>query len=172
MRNKSVQILVESGAMVALAVLFDFLKIYQLPNGGSVTLGSMVPIMFLAWRRGVRVGVAAGCVFGFIGFIIKPYYLHWIQFFVDYLLAFGVIGIVGFWRQKQSTVSIAIAVIFAGTLRYLVHVASGVLFWMEGLDTTAAIIGSLQYNATYMVPEIIISVVVMTVLIRRKWNVK
>ena len=172
MRNNSVRILVESSVMIALAVLFDFIKIYQMPNGGSVTLGSMVPIMFLAWRWGARVGIFAGCVFGIIGFILKPYFIHWAQFFVDYLLAFGVIGIVGLWKQSKSSVKIAMAVVVAGTLRYLVHVASGVLFWMEDVETKAAIIGSLSYNATYMIPEIIISVVIMTLLTRRKWNVR
>ncbi len=171
MRNKSVIIIVESGAMIALAVFFNFLKIYQLPNGGSVTLGSMVPIMFLAWRRGWRTGLLAGGAFGIIDFMLKPYYLHWMQFFLDYLLAFGLLGLVGFWQRKKSIAAVTAAVLVAGTLRFVSHVVSGVFFWFKGIEYSIAIAGSIQYNAAFMVPEIIISLVLMIMLTRREWHV-
>ncbi len=171
MRNKSIQILVESGIMIALATILNMFQIYAMPNGGSVTPGSMVPIFFLSWRRGAKAGIIAGAIFGLINFMYKPYYLHWAQFFLDYLLAYGILGIVGFIKQNKNLYKISALVIVASFTRLLVHIVSGVIFWSEGMELSAAIAFSTSYNISYMIPEAIIAIILMLLLTRREWNV-
>ena len=170
MRDKSVQILVESGVMVALATILNMIQLYAMPNGGSVTPGSMVPILFLAWRRGVKTGVIAGLAFGVLDFMFKPYFLHWAQFFLDYLLAFGILGLMGLWKQKKSAIQITIGVALVAIVRLGVHILSGVIFWSEGMELGAAVAFSTSYNASYMIPEAIIALIIMLLLTRREWN--
>jgi len=172
MRNKSVQVLVESGVMVALATILNMIQVYTMPNGGSVTPGSMVPILFLAWRRGVKAGVIAGVAFGVMDFMFKPYFLHWAQFFLDYLLAFGILGLFGLWKGRKSIVNVSIGVAIIAVLRLVIHIASGVIFWSEGMEFGPALAFSASYNASYMIPEAIIALIIMLLLTRREWNVE
>lgn len=171
MRKKSVQILVESGVMVALSTILNMFQIYTMPNGGSITLGSMVPILFLAWRRGIKTGIIAGFAAGFLDFLFKPFFLHWAQFFLDYLLAFGILGLMGIWKQAKSVSKVTIGVVSISVLRLMIHIVSGVIFWSEGMETGAAFIFSASYNASFLIPEAIITLVIMLLLTRREWNV-
>ncbi len=170
MKRNSAYILAEAGVMIALAMILNFFQIYTLPNGGSITLGAMVPLMFFSWLNGWQSGFLAGAAYGLLDFMFKPYFLHWIQFFFDYLLAFGVLGAAGFFKGKKSPVSVTLATVLAGGLRLLVHIISGVAFWSEGLGLGAAVIFSAQYNLSYMLPNILISVPIMILLTRRDWH--
>ena len=64
----------------------------------------MVPIIWLALRRGPKVGITTGVIYGIIQFIILPYAIDPIQVLLDYPLAFGVLGLAGFFQKTQSWV--------------------------------------------------------------------
>ena len=72
MKNTNVRMLVEAGVMIALAQVLSYVVIYQMPQGGSVTAGSMVPILLFAVRWGTAQGLLAGAVYGILQFILGP----------------------------------------------------------------------------------------------------
>ncbi len=149
--------------MVALAFLLYLVKVFQLPEGGSITLGSMVPIFLLSFRRGAKVGVASGTVLGLIILYYEKFIYNPFQVFLDYPLAFAVLGISGLFRRNPF-VGIGVAI----SARFACHFLSGVLFFQSfAPEGTNPILYSVLYNASYLVPEFIISVAVMYFLMKR-----
>jgi len=160
------KILTEVVAMVALAGVLEFISgfiPFTMPEGGRVTLAAMVPIFFLAIRRGPRVGILAGIAFGLVVLIEEPFVYHPIQFLLDYPLAFGALGLAGFFR-KQPLVGVAVGI--GG--RFICHFISGLVFFASyapaGMDPA---LYSAIYNAWYLIPELVISEIVMFILMRR-----
>lgn len=195
--NQRTQRLTLSGIMISLAVILSFITIYKLPYGGSITLLSMVPIMLLGYLYGVGWGVLTGVIYGvlqgvlgatmsaaFAGLDVVNVLLVCT---LDYLAAFGVLGLAGIFKNKIQSVplSFGLGVFIATTLRFAVHFVSGYIvygsyaewFFSQAEVTfgqailtaysgkALAAIYSLIYNATYMVPEIILSVVAGVILI-------
>jgi thiamine transporter len=156
----------ELGMMLALAFalkffsfqFFGWLRIW--PNGGAITLASMVPIFYLALRRGWVVGVFAGILFGLFDFLLNPFFFHPVQFLLDYPLAFGALGLAGLWRKKYI-----VGIVVGGLARLTCHLLSGVIFFASYAPAGwNPWLYSLAYNASYMVPEILISVGVMALI--------
>lgn len=158
MRQHKVEVLVEGAVMVALGLTLSFVKIYQAPYGGSVTLGSMIPILLFAMRRGAGPGVAAGIVHGILQYMIEPFFVHPAQVLLDYPLAFGLLGLSGFMGQRAV---LGAAVGIMG--RFVSHYLSGVIFFASAaLDNGInPYLYSLLYNGAYLLPELIISAVIL-----------
>jgi len=166
------RILTEVIAMVALAGVLEFLSGFvpflSMPEGGRVTLAAMVPIFFVAFRRGPRIGILAGVAFGLVVLVEEPFVYHPIQFLLDYPLAFGALGLAGFFRNLRWPwlPSIGVAVGIGG--RFLSHFISGLVFFASyapaGMDPATY---SAIYNAWYLIPELIISEIVLFILVRR-----
>jgi thiamine transporter len=162
------KVLTEAIAMVALGGVLHFISGFipflQMPQGGRVTLAAMVPVLFFALRRGPRVGVLAGVVFGLVVLVEEPFIYHPVQFLLDYPLAFGSLGLAGFFRKLPV---LGVAVGIGG--RFLCHFTSGVVFFATyapaGMNPA---LYSAIYNAWYLIPELIISAVVIFVLQKRK----
>ena len=91
--------LAEISILVALAIVLNQIKVWQVPQGGSVTLASMIPVMLLAYRRGVKVGIIGGSVFGLVQMVIEGYVYYPIQIILDYPLAFACLGLAGFFKK-------------------------------------------------------------------------
>jgi thiamine transporter len=164
------RILTEVIAMVALAGVLEFISgflPFQMPEGGRVTLAAMVPIFFVAIRRGPKYGVLAGVAFGLVVLVEEPFVYNPVQFLLDYPLAFGALGLAGFFRRMPWLPLVGVAVGIGG--RFVCHFISGLVFFASyapaGMDPA---VYSATYNAWYLVPELFISEVVMLVLIRRK----
>ncbi len=94
------KVLAEMAIFTALATALSTIVVYILPQGGSITLASMVPIIWLALRRGPKVGIVTGVIYGLIQFIMLPYAIDPIQVLLDYPLAFGVLGFAGFFPTR------------------------------------------------------------------------
>jgi thiamine transporter len=161
------RILTEVVSMVALAGVLEFISgfipLLQLPEGGRVTLAAMVPIFFIAVRRGPRVGILAGIAFGLVVLVQEPYVYHPVQFLLDYPLAFGALGLAGVFRRLPS---VGVAVGIGG--RFVCHFISGLVFFATyapaGMNPA---LYSALYNGSYLIPELVISEVVMFILVRR-----
>ncbi len=156
-------VLAESIAMIGLSSVLSLFIIFSMPQGGSITLGSMVPIFVLSLRRGPKVGMLAGACLGIIILAIQPFVYNAVQLLLDYPLAFGALGLCGFLpRWPVAGVGIGIAA------RFISHYVSGVLFFC-GSNTTSMIcpVYSAYYNASYLVPEFFISAAIVLVLARR-----
>ena len=148
-----------SGAM-ALAMVTSFIKFAALPFGGSITLFSMLFICLIGYVYGVRAGIMTGVAYGILQFITEPYIFAPLQVLLDYPLAFGALGLSGLFRNKKHGLVTGYTAGVAG--RYLCHVVSGYIFFAsytpEGMNP---MIYTLGYNATYILPELIVTVVIL-----------
>ena len=146
--------LAEISILVALAIVLNQIKVWQMPQGGSVTLASMIPIMLLAYRRGVKVGIIGGIVFGLVQMTIEGYIYYPLQIILDYPLAFACLGLAGFFKNIPP---VGVVVSLVG--RFVCHLVSGAVFFAEyapqGQNPWAY---SAIYNGGYIFVEMIISV--------------
>lgn len=170
-RNEKTKRLVESSLMIALGTVLSILPIVEMPYGGSVTVASMLPCLLIAYRHGLGWGLGTGAVYAvlqqLLGLKNLSYFTTWQSIvaiiLLDYLIAFVVIGFGGIFRRviKQQNLSLAAGALLASVLRYICHVISGATVWAGlSIPTEAALAYSLGYNATYMIPETIVLVLV------------
>ncbi len=168
-QKSSVLRLVEGALLIAVATVLSMVKLLDLPYGGSVTACSALPVLLIGYRHGIKFGVFAGFVYSLLQLLLGMNTLSY--FFstplsvvaiilLDYVLAFAVLGLGGVFRregrpQGQALVS---AALLASTLRYICHVISGCTVWAGlSIPTEAALLYSLAYNATYMLPETLVT---------------
>ncbi len=137
---------------VALAMVTSMIPIYSFPFGGSVTLFSMFFICFIGYLYGPAAGVFTGFAFGILQLIIKPYIYFPLQVLVDYPLAFGALGLSGFfWKSKYGLIKGYLAGIIG---RYFFAVLSGWLFFGEyAWEGWSALPYSMAYNGAYIFTE-------------------
>ena len=161
--------LTESAVMLALTLILSYLKLLDLPYGGSITLCSMLPPILIAYRHGILWGFGMGITNGILQLLMGISALSYATsataavaiILLDYIIAFAVSGFGGIFKNafKNQTASIAFGTAFVCFLRYICHVISGCTVWAGlSIPNTQALIYSLAYNATYMLPELIISV--------------
>jgi len=159
------KILAESIVCVALSAVLYYFVIFSMPQGGRVTAGSMIPIFLLALRRGAKVGILAGIVFGLIVLILEPFVFHPVQVLLDYPIAFGLLGLAGFFRQIPL---LGVAVGMFG--RFIAHFITGIIFFAsfvpEGMSPA---LYSAIYNGSYLLVEFIVSIIIIHILVRRKF---
>ena len=162
--------LTEGAILVALAFVLSFVKLYELPNGGSLT-PAMFPIVLYGLRWGVARGLGAGFVFGLMQLIFDGAYAWgWQSMILDYLLAFPPLGLAGLFKGKAWG-------IFPGTVigcvgRFIVHYISGVTIYrivapteVPGLGVyDSASLYSLVYNGSYMLPNMLLALLLAAVL--------
>ena len=154
--------LTEITVAVAMAVVCSFLRVWEMPQGGSVAL-TMVPILFIAVKRGPLAGFITGGIYGLLSLMIAGVIYHPMSILLDYILAFGLLGLAGFFKKNLTGIIIGCSVGVFG--RFLSSLISGaVLFAEYAPEGQNPWIYSLVYQATYMVPELIISVAVLVLL--------
>ena len=157
----STKMLVEGAMMIAIATVLSFIK-FKSPlwvNGGSVTAASMVPLIIFAYRWGGVKGIFVGAVYGLLQFAIEPYAAHPLSVIIDYPLAFGLIGLSGFFGKHGSPVPTVITGITIGLAgRFLAHFLSGFIFFASyAPEDMNPVWYSFIYNGSYMLPELIIT---------------
>ncbi len=171
MKSKwDIRVLVEGSMMIALSTVLSFIKIYKAPMGGSVTAASMVPIILFSIRHGMPKGILVGSIYGLLQFIVEPYFYHPIQFLLDYIFAFGLLGLSGLVNlikvENKNIHNIGMILsIFIGILgRCISHVLSGVVFFSEYAGDLNPWIYSIQYNLYYLLPELLISIFLISII--------
>ena len=154
--------LVFSALAMALAMVTSYLKLASLPFGGSITLFSMFFICLIGYLYGTRVGLMTAIAYGFLQLIIDPYIYSPVQMLLDYPLAFGALGLSGIFSNKKHGLVLGYAIGVVG--RYIFHVLSGYIFFAsyapEGMNP---FLYTLTYNATYIVPELIATVILLSI---------
>ncbi len=168
--NISRPILAEAAILIALAGALHLVRPFQMPFGGSITLGSMVPILLFSLRRGTLPGILAGTMFGFIVLVQEPFIFHPFQVFLDYPLAFGVLGLAGIFKSNPIA---GVAVGISG--RFVAHYLSGIIFFAEfAPEGINPYLYSALYNGSYLSAEFAISGILIFSLFKRgllEWNV-
>lgn len=173
--------------MVALATVLSFIKVYEAPYGGSVTLMSMLPIMLVSYRHGIGTGLATGFVHSVIQLLLGLGSVAYVPdafgivlcILFDYIIPFTAIGLAGMFRRVKFTenhivntiITAVIGAIFVTVLRYICHIISGVAVWYAldlvwYADDPTHIVNkygawafSAIYNGTFMIPEIIVTAI-------------
>lgn len=154
--------LTEIAVCVAMAVVCSFIKVWEMPQGGSVAL-TMVPILFIAHKRGVITGMLTGAVYGALSMLLAGVIYHPASILLDYVLAFGALGIAGLFGNGIRGIVIGSIAGVGG--RFVCSLISGaVLFAEYAPEGQNPWIYSLIYQGTYMLPELIISVAVLLLL--------
>ena len=165
-----IRALCEGAIFVALAFVLSFVKLYELPNGGSLT-PAMFPILLYALRFGLGRGLLAGFVFGLLQLLFDGAYAWgWQSMLLDYLLAFTPLGLAGLFKGKAWG-------IFPGTVvgcvgRFIVHHISGITIYKIIEPTEVPGLGtydnphlySLVYNGSYMLPNLLLALVLAGLL--------
>ena len=205
MKNQNTRRLVESALLIAIAAVIELVSKLiglELPFGGTITLASMFPIVLISYRHGVKWGLLSGFTYSLVQMllgvkVVSAMFLPgddqmalWQAICVcllDYVLAYTVLGLGGMFKNKvkKPALALALGVIVALLLRYLVHIVSGAIFYgawaewfftQEGFysigekilstfsGTGLSIVYSVFYNGLYMIPEIIITTVVAAIL--------
>ena len=154
------QMLVYIALMLALTILLHQLMLFHFPQGGAVTIGSMIPLMLISHRFGSAAGAMAGFLYGFIELLLDPFILHPLQVLFDYPLPFMAIG--GLAGLAKN--------IFLGTLlafggRFLCHFISGLVFFSSyAPEGMSPLVYSLTVNGSLMAAECAICLLLLKLL--------
>lgn len=158
---------------VALATVLSFIKIYNLPLGGSITLLSMLPIILISKFLGLKWGLTSaflysliqlgqGVIDGLFAWGLTPLSLIG-TIFLDYILAFSVLGLVGITKNKSTFVTVS-ATALVLIIRFLLHFLSGVIIFDIWCEWDSVWLYSLCYNGSFMLPELIFTVVGVAII--------
>ena len=158
---------------IALSFALSYISPIHMPQGGSVTIGSLVPLMIYSYMFGTKKGVFAGFVYGLLQIIQDPWLIHPAQMLLDYPIAFAAIGLSGMFAhvkklEKLPQLQIALGGIVASVLRFAAHLFSGVFAFSYLAPDVDAWIYSLGYNATYVFPDIAIAIAVCIIVFSSK----
>ena len=170
MKHKQLRALCEGAIMVALATALSYLKLLELPQGGSVCIG-MLPIFLYSARWGVGPAFLTSFAYGLLQLLLDGAYA-WgpTSMLLDYLLAFGVLGVAGFFHRKKG--GIFIGTVVGCVCRFIVHFISGITIYriyepknIPGFGTfDNANLYSLVYNGSYMLPNMLLALAIAAVL--------
>lgn len=165
-KNKmSTKQLVFCAMAIALAFVTSYIRIYEMPWGGSVTLCSMLFIVLAGNWYGVQTGILVGLTYGILQFIQEPYVLSFFQVCCDYVLAFAALGVAGFFAK--STNGLLKGYIAAVIARGAFHALGGYLYWMDYMpDTFPQSLKSVYpivYNYSFLLVEAVITIIIISV---------
>jgi len=179
----STKLITQIAIMLALGAVLKTFKIYTLPYGGSVTIGSMVPIILMALLYGPEVGFVTGFLFGIITLILDPYILAPVQVLFDYPLAFMALGLAGYVKKskylnallckltksspstkKVETLLNVLAALVGILGRFICACISGVVFFASYAGEMNPYLYSIIYNGSYLGLDAIICIAILILL--------
>lgn len=172
MKKWSTKMLVEAGIMIALAIVLSRIKVYEAPQGGSVTAGSMIPILLFAMRWGLGPGMITGATFGLLKLMLGGWIFSPIQAILEYPVAFGLLGLAGIFHNSigigndkvNDYFKIILSIFLAIGGRFICHLLAGVIFFGEYAGTQNPWIYSAGYQSSYLVPEFIVSAIILSLI--------
>lgn len=149
---------------IALSFVLSYVKLFRMPQAGSVTLASMLPLMLFSAAYGVGPGLLAGAGYGLLQYLQGGYFAHPIQFLLDYPLAFALIGLAGLYRvlpKRWQKWSLYACMVLGALGRALSATMAGIFYW----DTAPW--ASLVYNGAYLIPDTLICIVLAALVGKR-----
>ncbi len=173
MKRNQVRIMTEIGMAVALSVILNFIPLWRMPQGGSISL-EMLPILIIALRWGASSGMMAGVVYGLVQLAFGPYIIHPAQLVLDYPLPYMLVGLAGIFsnkinlKAKGSTYGwLLLAVLTGGLGRFVSHFFSGVIFFAQyAPEGQSPWVYSTIYNVSYLLPALLLSYIIIIPLIK------
>lgn len=165
MRDEKLLVYIEVATLSAVGLILDFLASYfgvAWPNGGSIGI-AIVPIIIMAYRRGLLSGLLTGFIIGLLQILYAGSgFLNLFQAFFDYYGAYAAIGLAGLFyplsKRRYKIVFLVVGIFIGCLVRFIFHTISGVTFW--GAD----IWFSITYNGGYMLPSFILSTIIILII--------
>lgn len=153
--------LVYAATAIALAVVASMLKLFSLPLGGSVTLLSMLFVVLVGYWYGPGIGLTAGVAYGVLQFVIEPYFFTIPQLLTDYPLAFGALGLSGFFCNSKNGLTKGYVVSVLG--RFFFSFLSGWIFFGTYASDygMSAPVYSFVYNGSYLAAEAVLTLILL-----------
>lgn len=176
--NKTNTSIITTGAiLVAMAVVLSMFTVLKLPYGGSITAASMVPIIYFSFKYDLKWSMVTAMVYSgaqmLIGFYpppVKDFISFLLVIMLDYVIAFGILGMAGYigGMIKGSHLAKALTgTTVVITLRFICHFTSGIMIWSSYAPEGQPVwLYSLIYNGSYILGELIISLIAMAALLR------
>lgn len=156
-----------SAAMcIALSFVLGSIRLYRMPQGGSITPGSMLPVILFGMAYGVWPGIVAGAAWGLLDLMQSMSIVHPLQLLLDYPVAFAMMGLGALVRnqKKLGAMRLPVGVLIASIGRYVCAVVSGAVFFAEYAGDMNPWIYSLTYNLNYMWPDALIAMALALLL--------
>ena len=163
-KNKKVSAkqLAFAAVALALATVCSNIRLFRLPMGGAITLFSMLFVTLIGYWYGSAVGLMAGVAYGLLQMIFDTYVVSLPQVLLDYPLAFGALGLSGFFSEKKNGLIIGYLVAITG--RFLFSVLSGVVFFgMYAPEGMSPLVYSAAYNGSIMYGEGILTIILLMI---------
>ena len=168
-QHRNLRALCEGAAMVALAQVLGYLKLFELPNGGAINVG-MFPIFFYCMRWGFGPGMLASFAYSLLQlFLDGAYAWGWQSMLGDYIIAYAVLGLAGLFYKKKHAFFLGATV--GSAARFMVHYIVSETVWASsmpetffGMTMTSPWFYSLLYNGLYMLPSTVIAVICCAIL--------
>ncbi len=156
---------------IAMSFALSYLRIVKMPQGGSITVASLLPLALYSYMFGTKKGVFAGVIYGLLQAVQDPYVLHPAQFLLDYFLAFSVIGLAGMFASSKmpAQISFALGALIAGFGRFLCHFLSGIFaFGAFAPEGVSPVWYSFTYQLAYVMPDLFIMIAVGIIILSSK----
>ncbi|HFI0638430.1 TPA: energy-coupled thiamine transporter ThiT [Streptococcus suis] len=178
MSKSKLSLLTEIAIFSAIALVFDKVPLFTMPQGGSVSL-VMLPILLIALRHGLTAGLLTGGIVGTIQLFYGGYFLNVFQVFLDYALSYAGIGFAGLLTPlltkqkdlKQAAFTISLAGLLGGSIRLLATYLSGIIFYADYAPTgTPVWFYSFTYNISYILPSTLLACLLLTLLYKAQPN--
>ncbi|MBQ9734697.1 MAG: energy-coupled thiamine transporter ThiT [Clostridia bacterium] len=165
-----------AGVCIALSFALSYIKLWEMPQGGTVTLASMLPIMIFSYIYGSKKGILIGLIYGLLQAVQDPYIVHPAQFLLDYPIAFALTGFAGSLKyvnvfNSRPQIKFAIGAIIGAALRFFAHVLSGVFAFGAYAGDQNFWVYSLAYNSFVFI-DVLLVIVVGVMLFSSKAFVK
>lgn len=175
--RKAVRAMVEGAIFVALAEILGYIKLWHMPEGGSISL-MMLPIIIYALRWGLGQGLLAGLALGILDFMLSGgIAIGWQSILGDYVIALTLLGLAGVGRKKGLP-GILLGSILASLGRFVSIWITGATLWGEymydiyGLPMDNEFIYSFLYNLPVLISgalAVLICVVLYNIKSTRKY---
>ena len=182
MTNKKIRVLADCSVMLALAFALSCAKLFEMPLGGSVTVASMLPIMLISVKYGVRTGLPTAFAYSLTQALqalvagnVFPYCqtagVLILCILLDYVVPFTLLGLSGIFKQtqliKKSEVSVYLGMILSVALRFICHFTTGVAIWDQWApEGMGKYLYSFLYNGTFLGADLVICLVAAALMLR------
>lgn len=183
MRNSKIQTLAECAVMIALAFSLSCAKLWEMPLGGSVTIGSMLPIMLISIKYGPIVGLETGFLYSLtqaaqalVEGNVFPYCETGVTLVIcvlfDYIVPFTILGLAGIFKKfkvfKNNEFNAYLGMFSVVIVRFLCHFVTGVVIWRQWApEGMGKYIYSLAYNGSFLAADFAICIVLAFLMLRK-----
>jgi len=161
------QMLTACAACIAVAVTLSFVPIVKMPQGGSITILRMLFVALPGYFFGPVIGITAAVSYGILDFVLNPWFVHPVQILLDYILGFGLLGVMGYTRNMKN--GLFFGFVLGAFGRFVSSTAAGYIFYLEfadpaiyGSDKMSVLWYPVIYNISYIGPEVFITVLIIS----------